>query len=213
MIINLLPQSGRVGTSSIAIAVAHQMADRFWFGADIVTADPVEIHELLCMLGLGRSDYLDGVKYKSIIETTLGVNIVHPDLSVADNQVVIHPKGVLLPAKGPLSYTSDIALLRNDYISLARFTQLPGNKPDGYVCCVEATNALTLNDVRTVAQCEFVDSWSFDQKIQRSIDAGLFVDRIKNGGCSNVVDLANKIIDLGLRKVTQGNEQENASGY
>lgn len=205
MRINLCPTAGRVGTSTIALALAHHMAKRFNSPVDIAVGDDQEVSELLYIMGLGTTTYRTDNGYQPEIMTSYGINIVQRFFSVADYSVGIHPKGQTYAKRDPLHTTSDIALLNTTYSSLATFMHCRDDDYDAIVVNRIPGTALTEKDAIQVCQVPMLGLWMHDAAIARSVDAGLFMSKV-----DALSELVDPIIDFAFAKVTQGNEQENA---
>lgn len=181
MRINLLPFSGRVGTTSIALALANNMAKRE-VNVDLVCSEHHQVTQLLHYAGMLISDNMQpsGI-YKRIIPTQYAFTIRTEEQPLNGYSVGIYGNDVHSRAKHALArdaFTYTIALVSTTYSSLASVVQSSLDKViDGYILNVIPDTPLTPSDCDAVLEKPCIAQWEFDTAFQRRIDAGMFLQR------------------------------------
>jgi hypothetical protein len=199
MRINLLPFSGRVGTTSIALALANNMAKRE-VNVDLVCSEHYQVTQLLHYAGMLISDNMQLTgSYKRIIPTEYAFTIRTEEQPLNGYSVGIYGNDVHSRAKHALAtdaFTYNIALISTTYSSIASIVQTSlDNLIDGYILNVIPGAALTPSDCENVLQKPCIAQWEFDLAFQRRIDAGMFLQRN-----DQLLEMTTEILDRAFAK-------------
>lgn len=193
MYIELVPVKGGVGTSTIATALASQLS---YMGRDtcIFAFTPHELRDQQSIWGTGHhhdmpqtlrpnDPYGNVTLLTGEVETDrywLDLDQVPPN----DDLITIRP----IDAVGsvfaqwfdewtPNAPFKKIAVTEQTYLGLSNFTAL-NEQFDAVIVMGKTNPVLTMRDCENVFQCKNVFSWSYDEGVLRSIDAGLWPGRI-----------------------------------
>jgi septum formation inhibitor-activating ATPase MinD len=151
---------GGSGTSTIAAITALTS------GVRTLLVDQSQSHDLVYVLGL--------VPNKAILEVNNSVDLaIGDDYDTDGYELVVIDRG--LNAK-PVDGAENLIVTRKCYLSL-RAANASRSRYDGVVIVDETERALTISDVKHVLGLPVVAVVPYDNRISRSVDAGMLASR------------------------------------